>query len=223
MRFVGIDPATETGVVALDEDGNPVLEISIIGKGEKEPGGISLKQRMSLENQLFQLLQPDDVVLKEAIANGNKMLITTAKIHGGLELMVIRKGLGLEEVAPTAVKKYVQVTGFKQVDGKSVRLQGDKDKKAAMAAGALKHFGYEHPNNNVVDAFIIAKICEAVYRVRRGEPITDYPKYQQEVIQSFIQPVQKKPKKKTENTNQRRGKPRTAGSRAQNTEQTCLF
>ncbi|KAA8750054.1 hypothetical protein [Paenibacillus sp. UASWS1643] len=226
MRFVGVDPATETGVVALDEDGNPVLETSFRGKGKDRPGGITLEQRISLENQLFRLLLPGDQILKEGIANGNKMLITTAKIHGGLESMIVRKGLFLKEVAPTAVKKYVGVTGFKIVDGKSVRLEGEEEKKGAMSEGALKYFGYSHPNNNVVDAYIIAKICEAVYRVRQGKPLSDYPKHQQEVIDSIINPPppKKKPrKKKTENTNQRRGKPRTADSCAQNTEQTCLF
>lgn len=225
MRFVGVDPATETGFVALDEDGNPLVETSIIGNGQKKPGGITLEQRISLENQLFRLLLPEDQVLKEGIANGNKMLITTAKIHGGLEGMITRKGLLLEEVAPNAVKKYVGVTGYKVVDGKKVRLEGDEEKKAAMAAGALQHFGYSHPNNNVVDAYIIAKICEAIHRVRHDKPLSDYLKYQQEVIQSIINPTPKKKKtrKKTENTKQRRGKPRTAGSHAQNTEQTCLF
>ncbi|RUT48554.1 hypothetical protein EJP82_01015 [Paenibacillus anaericanus] len=224
MRFVGIDPATETGVVALDEDGDPELETSIIGKGEKKPGGITLEQRISLENQLFRLLMPDDEVLKEGIANGSQMLITTAQIHGGLEGMIARKNLTFDKVQPLAVKKYVGVTGYKIIDGKKVRLEGEKEKKAAMAAGALKHFEYSHPNNNVVDAYIIAKICEAVYRVRRGKQLSDYPKYQQEVIDSIINPPPpKKKKKKTEKTNKRPGKPVARESHTQNTEQACLF
>ncbi|MEN1985219.1 hypothetical protein [Paenibacillus hubeiensis] len=208
----------------MDEDGNPVVETSFRGRGKDQPGGITLEQRVSLQNQLFKLLESGDVVLKEGIANKTPRLITTAKIHGGLEDMITRKGLSFESIQPTAVKKYVRVTGFKLVDGKKVRLEGEKEKKEAMAAGALEHFGYSHPNNNVVDAFIIAKICEAVYRVRQGKPLSDYPKYQQEIIQSIIKPTPKEKKsKKTEKPNQRRGKSRTAGSHAQNTEQTCLF
>ncbi|WP_337034718.1 hypothetical protein [Paenibacillus illinoisensis] len=225
MRFIGIDPATETGFVALDEDGNPLVETSFKGRGKDEPGGITLEQRVSLENQLFSLLMPEDVIIKEGIANGNMMLITTSQIHGGLEAMIFRKKLTFDKIQPLTVKKYVQVTKSKVVDGIKVPLKGTKEKKQAMADAALKHFGYSHPNDNVVDAYIIAKICEAVYRVRQGKPLSDYPKYQQEVIQSIINSGQpkKKPKKKTEKTNQRRGKPRTAGSRAQKTEQTCLF
>lgn len=224
MRFVGVDPATETGFVALDEDGNPLVETSFKGRGKDEPGGITPVQRVSLQNQLFQLLQSGDVVLKEGIANKTPRLITTSKIHGGIEDMITRKGLAFNTIQPDAVKKFVRVTGFKLVDGKKVRLEGEKEKKAAMAAGALEHFGYSHPNNNVVDAFIIAKISEAIYRVRQGKSLIGYPKYQQEVIQSIVNPTpKKKPSKKTEKPNQRRGKPRTAGSHAQKTEQTCLF
>ncbi len=37
-RFVGIDPATKTGFVALDIDGNVLMETELKGKGPKVPG-----------------------------------------------------------------------------------------------------------------------------------------------------------------------------------------
>ncbi|MNW41732.1 hypothetical protein D3C74_188810 [compost metagenome] len=227
MRHVGIDPATNTGVVILDADGNPILETVIRGKGKNAPGGITQEQRVSLENQLFKLLQPEDQVMKEGIANGSQMLITTAKIHGGIESMITRKGLAFDEVAPLAVKKYVNVANWVGEPGKKVLLKG-KAKKQAVAAAVLEHFGYRHLSDDVVDAYIIAKIGEAVYKVRNGKPLEDYPLlYQREVIWSIVDPVGYKAyeeaKKRKPKTNKRPGKPAVAGSHTQNTEQTCLF
>ncbi|MBU5672692.1 hypothetical protein [Paenibacillus brevis] len=226
MRFVGVDPATTTGVVILDADGNPILETVIKGKGKSAPGGITQEQRVSLENQLYKILQPGDQVMKEGIANGSQMLITTAKIHGGIESMITRKGLEFDEIAPLAVKKFVNVASWVGEPGKKALLKG-KDKKQAVAAAALEHFGYQHISNDVVDAYIIAKIAEAVYQVRNKVKILeDFDLiYQREVIWSIIDPDGYKeyvntPKPKT---SKRRGKPAATDSHTQNTEQTCLF
>lgn len=227
MRFIGIDPATNTGVVILDADGNPILETVIRGKGKNAPGGITQEQRVSLENQLFRILQPGDQIMKEGIANGTQMLITTAKIHGGLESMITRKGLEFDEVAPDAVKKFVNVSGWIGQPGSKQRLKGDA-KKRAMATAALDHFGYQHPSNDVVDAYIIAKIGEAVYRVRNGGSLDDYPLlYQREVIWSIVDPAgyeeYKEAQKKKSKSTKRRGKPAAADSHTHTTEQQFLF
>ncbi|WP_055108921.1 hypothetical protein [Paenibacillus ihumii] len=227
MRFVGIDPATNTGIVILDAAGTPIIETVLRGKGKSAPGGITQEQRVSLENQLYRLLQPGDVIMKEGIANGTQMLITTAKIHGGLESMITRKDLTFDEVAPDAVKKFVNVSGWVGEPGSKQRLQG-KAKKKAMASAALKHFGYQHPSNDVVDAYIIAKIGEAVHQVRNGMARLDDIElaYQREVVWSIIDPAGYKEyeaQKKKKKPNKRRGKPAAADSHTQKTEQTCLF
>lgn|GEM_PF-669363 len=228
MRIVGIDPATYTGVVILDADGQPIREAVLKGKGKSAPGGITQEQRVSLENQLYSILRPGDVVIKEGIANGTQMMITTAKIHGGLESMITRKGLAFDEVAPLAVKKFVKVSNWIGEPGSKQPLKGAAKKKA-MAAAALEHFGYSNPLHDVVDAYIIAKIGEAVYRVRNGEKsLDDYPlEYQREVIWSIIDPdgykEYEKTKKKKSKTTKRRGKPAAADSHIHMTEQSFLF
>ncbi|MEC0239465.1 hypothetical protein P4H66_06295 [Paenibacillus dokdonensis] len=227
MRFVGIDPATFTGVVILDANGNPIRETVLKGKGKSAPGGITQQQRVSLENQLYSVLMPEDVIMKEGIANGTQMMITTAKIHGGIESMITRKGLTFDEVAPLAVKKFVNVTNWVGVAGSKRQLKGTAKKKA-MAEAALEHFGYQHPSNDVVDAYIIARIGEAVYRVRNGEDLNDYHLiYQREVIWSIVDPVGYKAyedgKKKRKKPNKRPGKPAAAGSHTHLKEQQFLF
>lgn len=227
-RFVGIDPATFTGVVILDADGRPIGETVLKGKGKSAPGGITQEQRVSLENQLYSILRPGDVITKEGIGHATEMLITTAKIHGGLEGMITRKGLEFDEVAPNAVKKYVNVSGWVGEPGSKQRLKG-KAKKEAMAAATLEHFGYSNPRHDVVDAYIIAKIGEAVYRVRHGEKMLHdfHLEYQREVIWSIIDPVGYKEYEKTKNkkakSTKRRGKPAAADSHTQTTEQQFLF
>ncbi|MEC0237807.1 hypothetical protein P4H71_26165 [Paenibacillus kribbensis] len=186
MRFIGIDPATTTGFVALDIEGNVLVEKSFRGKGKSIPGGISPEQRMSLENQLFQLLQPGDMIVKEGVAHRTPKLITTSKIHGGLEGMVTRKNLPFDEVAPDAVKKFVAVTGWKGQKGSKQRLKGTKEKKEAMAAAALKHFDYSNPSNDIVDAYIIARISLNLYLAREFKPMIDTFPYQIEVIESIL-------------------------------------
>lgn len=188
MRIVGIDPATHTGVVILDVAGTPILETVLVGKGKSAPGGITQEQRVSLENQLYRILQPGDVIMKEGIGYATERIVTTAKIHGGLESMITRKGLTFDEVAPDAVKKFVRVSNWVGEKGSKQRLKGSAKKKV-MAAAALEHFGYSNPSHDVVDAYVIAKIGEAVYRVRNGGSLDDYPRiYQREVVWSIVDP-----------------------------------
>ncbi len=37
MRFLGIDPSTKTGLVALDEDGQVLRAKELTGMGDKDP------------------------------------------------------------------------------------------------------------------------------------------------------------------------------------------
>ncbi|GIO57973.1 hypothetical protein [Paenibacillus cineris] len=211
MRFVGIDPATKTGFVALDEQGNVLVETEVIGSGKKMKGGLTTEQLVSLENQVYKLLKPGDIIAIEQPAMGTQSGVTTGMIHGGLRSMIYRKGLDFIDVNPQRTKKFVNVGRVPS-----------KVKKKAMEAAALDHFGYEHPSDNVTDAYIIARIAEAVYRVRKGlRALASYMIYQGEVITAIADPTTaKKPKPKS---NKRPGKPAAAGSHTHSTEQQFLF
>jgi crossover junction endodeoxyribonuclease RuvC len=116
---------------------------------------------------------------------GTQMGISTGMIHGGLRSMIYRKNLGFNEVNPSWTKKYVKVTGWTVEDGKKRRLK-DKEKKEFMAAATLEHFGYTHKSDNVVDAYIIARISLNLYRMREYMPILDTHTYQTEVITDIL-------------------------------------
>ncbi|ASA22027.1 hypothetical protein [Paenibacillus donghaensis] len=229
MRFVGIDPATTTGFVALDEEGNVLVEIAVTGEGKAPKGGITTGKLVSLENKFYTLLKPEDKIAIEQPAYGTQTAVTAGMIHGGLRTMIYRKGL-LEyiDVNPARTKKYVAVESWTGQKGSMRRLDSEEQKEAVKAA-ALEHFGYTHPVHDVIDAYIIARISLAVYKVRNGGSLELYTSYQQEVIRDIISPPPKvkKPRKKNDKsktkTNKRPGKPAAAGSHTHSTEQSFLF
>ncbi|GKU80162.1 hypothetical protein [Paenibacillus sp. L3-i20] len=185
MRFVGIDPATKTGFVALNELGEVLLEVELQGKGKKEPGGISIGQLVDLENQLYKLLSPKNEILIEQAAAGTQKGITTGMIHGGLRGMIHRKELRYHEINPAHTKKYVGVTGWKGATGSKVRLK-DKEKKQAVADSVKELFSYTHKSDNVVDAYIIARAALNFYLLREYKPLIDTLPQQLEVIQAIL-------------------------------------
>lgn len=185
MRFIGIDPATTTGFVALDENGNVLVATSIRGKGKAEKGGITTEQLVSLEDQIYKVLQSSDEIVMEDTAFGTQNGISTGMIHGGIRTMVHRKGLIPNMVNTMATKKYVGVSGWKGEKGKKVRLV-DKEKKAAVKEAALKHFGWTHDSHDVVDAYIMARIAMNLYWNRELLPMVDILPYQIEVINDIL-------------------------------------
>ncbi|WP_138751766.1 hypothetical protein [Paenibacillus sinopodophylli] len=185
MRFVGVDPATKTGFVALDERGEVLVEVELKGTGKVEKGGISISQLVSLEDQLYTLLLPGDEVVIEDAAPGTQRGITTGMIHGGLRSMVHRRKLRFNKLMPASVKKYVGVTGWKGEAGNKERMSG-KEGKDAVAKAVVEHFGYTHKNDNIVDAYIMARIAMNLYHMRELNPPVDTYPYQIEVVNSIL-------------------------------------
>lgn len=188
MRFVGIDPATVTGFCALDENGNVLVAESIKGKGKLVKGGITDEQRVSLENQLYKLLEPGDDIILEDAAVGTQRGITTGMIHGSIRSMIFRKGLIPNIVSPNAVKKYVGVSGWKGAKGSKERLDGD-EKKAAVKEAVLRHFNWTHKSHDVIDAYIMAKIALHLYKLRELLPVSNVTSYQSEVVRDILKGV----------------------------------
>jgi len=183
MRFVGIDPATVTGFVALDINGN-VLEERDVGK--KGKGGITIDQLVSLENDVYRLLKPGDEIVIEGTPFDTQKAITAGMIHGGIRTMIVRKGMSFNEASPNSVKKFVAHTGWTGEVGSKKRLKGEAAKRA-VAADVLKHFGYSHKSHNVTDAYIIARIALNVYLYRELMPTLDNLPYQLEVVQTILE------------------------------------
>ncbi|QJC52744.1 hypothetical protein HGI30_15020 [Paenibacillus albicereus] len=190
MRFVGVDPATKTGFVALDYDGSILEELELIGAGEKGKGReISMPQLVDLENQLYRLLKPgDEIVIEQAAAKTQKPL-TTGALHGGLRSMIIRRQLRYNEINPIWTKQYVGVTGWTGETGNKRRLTGP-EKKAEVKRASIQHFGYPvaglKRSDNIIDAYIIARAALNLYRMRELQPLLDTLPYQVDVTTKIL-------------------------------------
>ncbi|MCY7485402.1 hypothetical protein [Paenibacillus alvei] len=187
MRYVGIDPATRTGYVALDQDGNLLRAKEITGAGYT-----SVRKIRSLANEIFQHLQPLDVVGIEGFALNAR---DTNKVSSGngwaARMAVDRAGLIYMEPTPSQLKKFVNVSEWTGVKGSKKRLDGKTVKKLVIES-VHEHWGFKAATDNIADAFVLAKITEAVHKVKNGYRIEKYPDYQQEVIMAILHPEKKK-------------------------------
>lgn len=184
MRFVGIDPSTKTGLVALDEDGNVIRAKELTGIGDQDP-----KRMITLIGEVVDHLRPDDFICIEGFPFATQRAMFAGGLHHGIRNELFKRRFAYYEPAPNAVKKFVGVTGWTGEVGKKERLTGPQKKRAVMNA-VEDHFGFSHSSDNVVDAFILAQIARNIYRFS-SEGFTNLPDYQYEVIQNILYPKKK--------------------------------
>lgn len=219
MRFIGIDPATHTGFVAIGPDGKLAGWTEFVGKGDAAPARINM-----VLNEVYRHLKPADDICIEGFAMEAKH--DTNKVSSGFNwaarLAVDRRGSSFIVAAPNQLKKFVNVSEWDGVPGSKVRLDGKTVKRLVMAA-VESHWGDIPRTENIADAYVLARVAEAVYRVKQGQELDGYPIYQQEVIRAIIDPAAIKKQKKESKANKRPGKPAAAGSHTQKQGQGLLF
>lgn len=189
MRFVGIDPSTKTGFVALNQNGDVLKEKELKGIGTVDP-----KRIVTLTDEIMAHIRPGDVICIEGVPFDTQRAAQAGWIHGSIRNALFRTGFSYFEAAPNGVKKYVSVTGWVGEKGSMRRLKGPEKKKAVKVA-VKEHFGYSHSNDNIVDAYILSRIALHIYQIQQDE-LTDCYVYQQEVVNQILNPVPKPKKKK---------------------------
>ncbi|HAF97517.1 MULTISPECIES: hypothetical protein [Paenibacillus] len=172
-RYVGVDHSTKTGVAILDPDGNVLKRIEIQADGALDAGRIN-----DVVVRTLRLIQPTDKVAIEGFSHGSTGSFVGQQYAIG---WAIRIGLHVRkqkyiEVAPTQLKKFATGVG-----------KGSKDD---LILPIFKRWGFEHPSDNVRDAFVLAQVIRAIH-----EPV-ELTKPQQEVIHNIINPPAKKPANK---------------------------
>jgi crossover junction endodeoxyribonuclease RuvC len=192
-RFVGIDPSTKTGFVSLDENGQVDRAKELTGVGKEDP-----RRMVTLINEIIAHVKPDDIVCIEGFPFDTQRAMFAGGLHHGIRNELFKRKIPYYEAAPNAVKKFVNVSGWTGEKGSKVRLK-DKEKKRAVMQATFEHFEFEHKSDNVVDAYILAKIAEILWTVNSGISCSInegfLPTYQAEVIQTILNP-ETKPKKK---------------------------
>lgn len=185
MRFVGIDPSTKTGFVALDESGRVVREKELTGVGKEDP-----RRMVTLIDEIIAHVKPGDIICIEGFPYNTQRAMFAGGLHHGIRNELYKRSLQYYEVAPNAVKKFVGVTGWTGEKGNKSRLTGAQKKRAVMLA-VFDEFHYQHRSDNVVDAYILAMIAKGIWK-DEGRYL---PLRQAEVIHSVLHPESKKEKK----------------------------
>lgn len=172
MRFVGIDPSTKTGFVALDEDGQVLNAKELTGVGNEDP-----VRMITLIDEVIRHVKKDDIIIIEGFAYmaQGQYILQLGGIGWGIRMALVRHGFKYIEVAPGQLKKFGCGKGNASKDN--------------LGVGIYKNFGFEHPSDNVRDGYVLAQIGRALKYKK-----VDY-EYQKEVIETIISPPKKKVKK----------------------------
>lgn len=179
MRIVGLDPSTKTGFVALDEDGQVLRAKELMGIGKIDP-----VRMITLIDEVVRHIEKDDFIIIEGFGFASQQAIQSGGIGWGMRMALARRGHKYIEVAPNALKKFVNVTGWKGEVGNKQRLKGAEKKNAVMDA-VRNHFGFTHASDNVVDAYVLAQIGKSIKNRK-----VDY-QYQKEVVETIMKPTKK--------------------------------
>lgn len=182
MRFVGIDPSTKTGFVAIDEHGQVLREKEITGIGNVDP-----KRMRTMIVDVMDHIQKDDIIAIEGFGFASQQAVQNGGIGWGIRMALDARKINYIEVAPNALKKYIGVTGWTGEKGKKRRLTGPEKKKAVKQA-VKEHFNYTHKSDNVIDAYVLAQIALSHFVVQETDSI-QLMNYQAEVIDTILKKV----------------------------------
>lgn len=142
-RYVGIDPSTKTGFVALDEYGDIWDSQEIEGQG-KDP-----ERMVKLIDRILRLVSPSDVVCIEdfAYAQANRMAMLGG-IGWGIRMELFKRGITYMEVATGQLKNFTGCKGNCSKDDLIIPI--------------YELWGFKNGSDNVRDAFILAQIARAI-------------------------------------------------------------
>lgn len=148
--YVGIDQSLSNfAAVALVND-----EVEILLIQSKQRGVRRLHQIRLEVIQWLSTLPMVDHVCMEGYANGSKFSRESMGEIGGITKLALLEYFGQHKaVAYPTIAQPLQVKQF----------AGDvKAKKEDLKLLTYKKWGFEHPSNDVVDAYILAKIAKAM-------------------------------------------------------------
>jgi crossover junction endodeoxyribonuclease RuvC len=168
------------------------------GKGANRRVGDEDPRRMTtLIDEIIAHVKPGDLICIEGFPYDTKRAMFAGGLHHGIRNELFKRKFPYDEVAPNAVKKFINVTGWTGEKGNKVRLTGQQKKRAVMKA-VYEIYGFKHKSDNVVDAYIMAGIARDLFLVKNGDLLSS-PNFQLEVIDVILNPV---PKAKKKNNNQ---------------------
>lgn len=197
MITIGIDPSlTSSGIIVLRDN---KIEHQQVTKNRPTLGTIQRVRWIKDEiNNIIENLsdgecwQPPDLIVIEGFSYGSRgrglfdIAYLGWRIREMLEDLRCNDGIPWIEVSPTQVKQFA--TG-----------KGNSDKQI-MLQQVYKHFGEEFSDDNLCDAYVLAKIGHEYFQWKRFNEndwaynLAHMTSYQREIVKSLMDG---KPQKKT--------------------------
>lgn len=158
MSYIGLDLSTKTGFVQLDDQGE-VLTACEISYKQKDP-----ERMVNLISDIEDRLTYGDTIMIEGFSFGSKGrgLDFQFGIGWGVRMALFQSGLEYKIISPGGLKKFVSGKG--------------NAKKDIMAIDIYKRWGFEHPSDNVRDAYALAQVGRAL------QGLYEPTKFQQEAL-----------------------------------------
>jgi len=177
VRFIGLDPSTKTGFVALNEYGQVLKAKELTGVGSEDP-----VRMITMIDEIAAHIQKEDIIVIEGFGFATQQGIQLGGIGWGIRMALARRGFKYIEVSPSQVKKFATGKG--------------NTKKEDMILPLFKHWGFENSSDNVRDAYILAQIAKGLKTFDTKILTNEFTNYQLEVLAAINNPPVKKKKTK---------------------------
>ncbi len=143
MKVLGVDPSTKSGLVYID--GTEVY--ASVLRNERLKGIARVEWIRNSFNSYLDNHHEIDCAVIEGYAYANKFTLSTlVEIGINLRLSLYIRKIPCYICPPTTLKRYATGKG--------------NSKKPEVAAGVLSKWGYSSPSDDVIDAFVLAKIAQ---------------------------------------------------------------
>lgn len=187
MICVGLDlSVTATGMVAIDED-DPFSGVqSWIIRPEKSMLSDPILKKMSIARQIAVILiRPGiskPIVGIEGYSYSKFGMAESGELGGIVKAELMCVNFEYSIFPPTSIKKFACGSG--------------SAKKELMIAAVFKRWTFDTNDNNLADAFAIAKLAQAMYWRKEGSAnLHHLTSFQFDVVENLFKPKPKKVKK----------------------------
>ena len=154
-RFVGLDLAfANNGVLILDKKGNNIIYQEVLSTSKKDLDEVRL---VNIRTKLNSLLQNNDIVCLEGLSFGSQgmALAQLGATHYIIRVLLHERNIDFSVVSPSTLKKFVTGKG--------------NCKKDLMLLKVFQKWGVEFSNDNLADAYSLARFALDSYQKSSGE------------------------------------------------------
>ncbi len=149
MLYIGLDPSfTGAGIITLNEKGDIVTSKLFETKSTEE-----MEDRIvSIWKEIKKYIEKDSIIYMEGISYNSKgdAGLQLSALHYYIRIMLKSENLKYKVIPPTVLKKFI--TGKGNV------------KKNVMLLKVYQKFGIEFDNDNLADAYSLARMAYEEYK-----------------------------------------------------------